>query len=450
MTADVRLCPNCGLEHPPAANFCMRCGVALGARPPEQRVVVTGMGAITNLGHSVGEYWEGLVQGRSGIKTITRFDSRAYPTQIGGLIDNFDPSDYMDRKESRRMAQFSRFAVAAGRMALEDAGLPTGNGTRRDAGVLLGTAVGGLEITHEAVETLLQKGGMRVSPFAVVMLAPNMAAFHVAKTFGLGGYNNTTTTACAAGTQAIGEAAEVIRRGDANVMLAGGTEAGLTELGLAMFSVSRAYSTRNDDPAKASRPFDADRDGFVGGEGSAILVLESLSHALERGARIYAEVLGYGSSNDAYHLIAPDPDAAGAAEAVRVALRNARMHPSQLDYINAHGTGTPLGDVAETVAIKTALGDHAYEVAISSTKSMIGHMWGAAGGAEAVATIKVIETGIIHPTINLETPDPECDLDYVPLEARETQVDVAMSNSFGLGGQNACVVFGRYEGHGSS
>jgi 3-oxoacyl-[acyl-carrier-protein] synthase II len=450
MTTDVRRCPSCGLEHQPAAYFCMHCGAAVGERPPQQRVVVTGMGVVSSLGHTVCDFWDGLVQGRSGIKRITRFNTDGYPTQIGGLIDDFDPEDFIDRKESRRMAQFSRFAVAAAGMALEDACVSPTNSARRDAGVLLGTAVGGLEITHEAVATMLEKGGMRISPFTVVMLAPNMASFHVAKSFGLGGYNNTMTTACAAGTQAIGEAAEVIRRGDANLMLAGGTEAGLTELGLAMFSVSRAYSTRNSEPEKASRPFDADRDGFVGGEGSAILVLESLRHARERGARIYAEVLGYGASNDAYHLIAPDPESEGAAEAMRVALRNARTHPSQVDYVNAHGTGTPLGDVAETKAIKKALGDNAYQVAISSTKSMIGHLWGAAGAAESIATVKTIETGTIHPTINLETPDPDCDLDYVPLKAREARVDVAISNSFGLGGQNAAIVFARYMGDSAS
>ena len=320
---------------------------------------------------------------------------------------------------------------------------------RDDAGVLLGCAIGGFDETDNAIRTLIEKGGMRISPFYIVMIPANMAAFHVAKTYGFVGYNNTCTTACAAGTQAIGEAAEVIRRGDANVMITGGTEAAFGEVALAAFSVGRAYSTRNDEPEKASRPFDKDRDGFVGAEGSGILVLESLSHALQRGAPIYAEVLGYGASNDAYHLIAPDPEAEGASLAMRMALKNAGVDPAHVDYINAHGTGTPLGDVAETVAIKKALGDHAHQVPVSSTKSMIGHLWGAAGAAEAIATIKTLQMGVVHPTINLDTPDPECDLDYVPHEPREVPAKIAMSNSFGLGGQNASIVFSRYQGNGA-
>lgn len=446
MTWQMRLCRRCGMENPSPARFCMRCGLAFAdQRPPEQRVVVTGMGAITSIGFGVDAFWRSLVEGRSGIRRITEFDASQYPTQIAGLVRGFDPQDFMDRKEARRMSRFSQFAVAAARMALEDAGLPLNGQEREDAGVLMGCAIGGLGDTQDAVKTLLERGGMRISPFYIVMMAPNMAAFHVAKSFGFVGYNNTCTTACAAGAQAIGEAAEVIRRGDAQVMLAGGTEAGFCELGLAAFSVGRAYSQRNDEPEKASRPFDADRDGFVGGEGSGVLVLESLAHARKRGARIYAEVLGYGASNDAYHLIAPHPEAEGAARAIRAALRNAGVAPEEVDYINAHGTGTPLGDVAETLAIKKALGEHAYRVAISSTKSMIGHLWGAAGAVEAIAAIKSIETGIIHPTINLEHPDPECDLDYVPLKPRRTDVRVAISNSFGLGGQNAVVVFRRFE-----
>jgi len=434
------------MENPSPARFCMRCGLAFAdRRPPEQRVVVTGMGAVTSIGLGVSAFWHSLLEGRSGIRRITEFDPSSYPTQIAGLVRDFDPQDFMDRKEARRMSRFSQFAVAAARMALEDAGLPLNGREREDAGVLMGCAIGGLGDTQDAVKTLLERGGMRISPFYIVMMAPNMAAFHVAKTFGFVGYNNTCTTACAAGAQAIGEAAEVIRRGDAQVMIAGGTEAGFCELGLAAFSVGRAYSQRNDEPEKASRPFDADRDGFVGGEGSGALVLESLAHAQKRGARIYAEVLGYGASNDAYHLIAPHPEAEGAARAIRSALRNAGVAPEEVDYINAHGTGTPLGDVAETLAIKKALGEHAYRVAISSTKSMIGHLWGAAGAVEAIAAIKTIETGIIHPTINLENPDPECDLDYVPLRPRRADVRVAISNSFGLGGQNAVVVFRRFE-----
>ncbi|MBS1253535.1 MAG: 3-oxoacyl-[acyl-carrier-protein] synthase 2 [Anaerolineales bacterium] len=446
---DMRICVDCGMENPEIARFCMRCGNGLVAgRPAEQRVVITGMGAVTSLGLSVDNFWEGLLAGRSGIDRITNFDPGDYPTQIAGLVNDFDPRDFMGRKAARRMARFSQVAVAAARMAIEDADLATGE-RREDAGVLLGCAIGGFDETDAAVRTLIEKGGMRLSPFYIVMIPPNMASFHVAKTFGFAGYNNTCTTACAAGTQAIGEAAEIIRRGDASVMIAGGTEASFGEIALAAFSVGRAYSTRNDEPEKASRPFDKDRDGFVGGEGSGILVLENLTHALERGARIYGEVLGYGASNDAYHLIAPDPEGKGAALAMRTALRNAGVDPKHVDYINAHGTGTPLGDVAETVAIKKTLKKHAYEVPVSSTKSMIGHLWGAAGAAEAVATVKTLQTGVVHPTINLETPDPECDLDYVPRELCEAPVKIAMSNSFGLGGQNASIVLSRYQGDGA-
>lgn len=446
---EMRICVECGMENPHAARFCMRCGNALVAgRPPEKRVVVTGVGATTSLGLSVDQYWDGLVAGHSGVSRITRFDASEYPTQIAGLIYDFDAQDFIDRKEARRMARFSQFAVAAASMALEDANLPTDGRQRDDAGVLLGCAIGGLGETQAGVRTLIERGGMRLSPFLIVMIPPNMASYHLAKRFGFVGYNNTCTTACAAGTQAIGEAAEVIRRGDANLMITGGTEAALSELGLAAFAVGRAYSTRNDEPDKASRPFDADRDGFVGGEGCGILILESLSHALRRDARIYAEILGYGASNDAYHLIAPDPQAGGAARAMRAALKSAGVDPSSVDYVNAHGTGTPLGDVAETLAIKQALGDHAYNIVVNSSKSMIGHLWGAAGAVEAIATIKTLQTGIVHPTINLETPDPECDLDYVPLEPREARINIAISNSFGLGGQNASIAMGRYQGNG--
>ncbi|MFQ5341622.1 MAG: beta-ketoacyl-ACP synthase II [Anaerolineae bacterium] len=446
---DMRICVECGMENPAAARFCMRCGNALVAgRPPERRVVVTGIGATTSLGLSVDQYWDGLVAGHSGIRRIAQFDPSDYPTQIAGLIYDFDARDFIDRKQARRMARFSQFAVAAAGMALEDAGLPVNERRREGAGVLLGCAIGGLGDTQAAVRTMIERGGMRISPFVIVMIPPNMASYHVAKTYGFVGYNNTCTTACAAGTQAIGEAAEVIRRGDANIMITGGTEAAFSELGLAAFAVGRAYSTRNEEPDKASRPFDADRDGFVGGEGCGILILESLSHALKRGAKVYAEVLGYGASNDAYHLIAPDPQAEGASRAMWAALRSAGVDPSSVDYINAHGTGTPLGDVAETLAIKKVLGDHAYEIVVNSSKSMIGHLWGAAGAVEAIATIKTLQTGIIHPTINLETPDPECDLDYVPLEPREVRVNIAMSNSFGLGGQNASIVIARYQGNG--
>jgi len=409
------------------------------------RVVITGMGAITPLGLSVEETWQGLIAGRSGISRVSDIDVSSYPTQIAGLVRGFDPRNYMDFKEARRMSRFSQFAVAAAKMALEDASLTINEDNTEGVGVLLGNSVGGMDDTERACRIMFEKGGMRISPFFVVMTPPNMAAFHVAHTYGIKGYNSTVSTACAAGAQAIGEAAEVIRRGKAKVMVTGGTEGGLCELALAAFSVGRAYSTRNDEPERACRPFDKNRDGFVGAEGAGIMILESIEHALERGARIYAEVLGYGASNDAYHLIAPDPEGLGAARAMRWALEDAGIGPEDVDYINAHGTGTPLGDVAETVAIKKVFGDHAYRVPISSTKSMIGHLWGAAGAVEAIVCVLTIRDSIIHPTINYETPDPECDLDYVPNVAREAKVDIALSNSFGLGGQNACIVLGRFE-----
>jgi len=415
-------------------------------RSIKERVVVTGLGAVTPLGLSVEETWQGLIAGRSGVGRVTHFDASDYPTQILGLVKGFQARDFMDRKEARRMARFSQFAVAATKMALDDAGLAIDEENTEEVGVLLGNAIGGLDETEKACRTMFERGGMRISPFFVVMMPPNLAAFQAAYTYGIKGYSSTISTACAAGTQAIGEAAEVIRRGKAKAMVTGGTEGGICELALAVFCVGRAYSTRNDEPERASRPFDKDRDGFIGGEGSGILILESLEHALERGARIYAEVLGYGASNDAYHLIAPDPEGAGAARAMRWALEDAGVGPSEVDYINAHGTGTPLGDVSETLAIKKVFGDHAYRVPISSSKSMIGHLWGAAGAVESIACILTIRDNLIHPTINLETPDPDCDLDYVPNVARKAQVDIAICNSFGLGGQNACAVFGRYTG----
>jgi 3-oxoacyl-[acyl-carrier-protein] synthase II len=413
-------------------------------RSVKERVVVTGLGAITPLALTAEETWQGLIAGRSGIGRITQFDPRDYPTQIIGEVRGFKPGDYMDPKEAKRMARFSQFAVAATKMALEDADLAINENNTEEVGVLLGNSVGGIEETEKACRTMFERGGMRISPFFIVMMPPNLAAFQVAYTYGIKGYSSTVSTACAAGTQAIGQAADVIRQGRARVMVAGGAEGGVCELALAVFCVGRAYSTRNDEPERACRPFDKDRDGFVGGEGAGILILESLEHALERGARIYAEVLGYGASNDAYHLIAPDPEGLGAARAMRWALEDAGVEPNEVDYINAHGTGTPLGDVSETLAIKKVFGDHAYRVPISSTKSMIGHLWGAAGAAESIVCILTIRDNIIHPTINLETPGPDCDLDYVPNVARKAQVDIAICNSFGLGGQNACTVFGRY------
>jgi beta-ketoacyl-acyl-carrier-protein synthase II len=419
-----------------------RLGDLLSQLRTRYRVVITGMGAITPLALNVKENWQGLVAGRSGIGLLTQIDASNYPTKIGGEVKGFDPTEYMPFKEARRMERFSQLAVAAAKEALEDAQVPVDGLDPEQVGVLLGSAIGGLDATDEAVRNVI--AGKRVSPFYLVRTVPNMAAFHVCHIYGLKGYNNTITTACAAGLQAVGEAAEVIRRGAAQVMVAGGTESSSAEIGLAGFSAMRGLSTRNDDPQGASRPFDKDRDGFVCSEGCGILVLEELSHALNRGAHIYAEILGYSATSDAYNLAAPDPEAEGAARAIRWALQDAGAGPEDVDYINAHGTSTVLNDSMETVAIKKVFGEHAYRVPVSSTKSMIGHMFGGAGAMETIVCALTIEHGIIHPTINYETPDPECDLDYVPNVARKATVNVTLSNSFGLGGQDACLVVGRY------
>jgi beta-ketoacyl-acyl-carrier-protein synthase II len=407
-----------------------------------RRVVITGMGAITPLGLTVEDTWHGLIEGRSGIGLLTKIDASKYPTRIGGEVKGFDPKEYMGFKEARRMERFCQLAVAAAREALADAQVRPERMDAEQVGVLIGTAIGGLDATDEAVRNLV--AGRHVSPFYLVTTVPNMAAFHVSYTYGLKGYNNTVTTACAAGLQAVGEATEVIRRGAAQVMIAGGTESSASELGLAGFSAMRGLSTRNDDPQGASRPFDKDRDGFVCSEGCGMVVLESLDHALSRGARIHAEVLGYSATTDAYNLATPDPEAEGAARAIRWALEDAGVGPEDVEYINAHGTGTVLNDAMETLAIKKVFGEHAYRVPVSSTKSMIGHLFGGAGAVETIVCALTVEHGVIHPTINYHTPDPECDLDYVPNVARKAEVKVVLSNSFGLGGQDACLVVGRY------
>lgn len=411
----------------------------------QRRVVITGMGAMTPLGQSVQAFWEGLVAGRSGVAPITLCDASEFPCRIAGEVKGFIPEEHMDRREARRMARFSQLAVAAAYQAVKDASLDLAKEDLTRCGVLLGNGNGGFPTTEEQCRILVAKGGMRVSPFFIPMILPNMAAANVSRLLGLRGYTSTCITACAASTQAIGEAAEVIRRGQADVMLTGGTEAGISPLGLAGFCVMKALSTRNEEPEKASRPFDAQRDGFVPAEGAAILVLEEAKHALRRGARIYAEVVGYGVTSDAYHLVQPDEQGDGAARAMQAALAHAGVSPSEVDYINAHGTSTPLNDTLETLAIKKVFGEWAYKVPISSTKSMIGHALGASGALEAVACVQTILTGIIHPTINLEFPDPTCDLDYVPHVARRKEVRVVLSNSFGFGGQNACLVLRRWE-----
>lgn len=413
-----------------------------------RRVVVTGMGAITPLGNSVNAMWENLLAAKSVTRRITRFDSSRFAVQIACEVDGFNTDDYpewIDRKEARRMDPFLLYAIAAAGEAIRDAGLVIDESNADNIGAVTGSGIGGLGLLQESARVLFEKGPMRVSPFTGPFMIPNMAAGEIAIIFHVRGPNFSIASACATGTHAIGEAYEIIKRGDAQAMITGGTEASLTELGLAAFHRTQAMSTRNDDPAHASRPFDAKRDGFVFGEGAGMLVLETLNNALARGAKIYAEVVGYAATDDAYHISAPVEGGIGAVKAMRRALEKAGMSPDQVDYINAHGTATPLNDAAETVAIKTVFGDRAYKIPISSSKSMLGHMLGAAGAAEAIASIKTIQTGMIHPTINYEFPDPVCDLDYVPNKARAAKVDVAMSNSFGFGGHNAIIVFKRYE-----
>jgi 3-oxoacyl-[acyl-carrier-protein] synthase II len=420
-------------------------GSRLAALRPSERVVVTGIGVISSIGLNAADFWASIKAGRSGVKPITEAYADRYPSYISGNVPEFTAPDFLDRREARRIARFSLMALAAAHEALADAGL--GHALESDrAGVLLGSAVGGIDITEHAVDVLREKGGMRVSPFYIVTAPCNMASYHVAHSFRALGYNSTIVTACAAGTQAIGEAAAVILRGDADLIIAGGTEAGICELAVASFSVGNAFTRRNDEPERASRPFDRDRDGFVGSEGSGIVILERLDHALARGAHIHAEVLGYGASSDAYHLIAPDPSGAGAVRAMSAALRSARITPAAVDYINAHATSTTLGDIAETTAIKVLFGERAYAIPVSATKSMIGHLFGAAGAVEGITTMLALRDGILPPTINLDNPDPECDLDYVPHTARAQAIEIAISNSFGLGGQNAVVVLARYDG----
>jgi len=399
------------------------------------------MGAVTPLGDSIDEYWASLIKGKSGIGPMTLVDPTEYPCKVAGEIPDFDPAKYIDRREARRMARFSQTAVAAAALAIEDANLNLSAENEERMGVVMGNGNGGFPDTEANARTLVNRGGMRVSPFFIPMILPNMAAANVSRLFGLKGYTSTVITACAAGNQGIGEAAEAIRRGAADVVLGGGCEAGICQLGLGGFNVIKALSRSDVPPEKASRPFDANRDGFVPAEGAAILVLESLEHAMGRGANILAEVAGYGVSSDAFHAVQPDEDGAGAARAMRWAIEDAGMQPSDIDYINAHGTSTPKNDMVETLAIRKVFGEGAYSVPVSSTKSMIGHALGGAGALEAVACIKTIQAGVIHPTINYETADPDCDLDYVPNEARHAEVNTVLSNSFGFGGQNACVVF---------
>ena len=408
------------------------------------RVVVTGMGAMTPLGESPDEFWKNLVAGQSGVGPMTLCDPTGYPCRISAEVTGFDPGAYIPEKEARRMARFSQLAVAAGLQAVEDSGIDASREDPYRVGVILGNGNGGFPTLEENCRILADRGGMRMSPFFFPMILPNMAAAAVSRYLGARGYNSTATTACAASNQAVGEAADVIRRGAADVMFAGGAEAGISLLGLSGFAVMRALSTRNDEPQLASRPFDAGRDGFVPSEGAVVLTLERLEHALDRGATILAEIAGFGCTSDAGNPVQPGEDGASAAAAMRLALEDAGESIDQVDYINAHGTSTPLNDTLETVAIKRLFGDRAYRIPVSSTKSMIGHSLGAAGALEAAACVKTITESMVHPTINYESPDPGCDLDYVPNQARRMDVRVALSNAFGFGGQNACLVFRRF------
>ena len=411
-----------------------------------RRVVVTGMGAITPLGETPELFWEGLVAGKSGIGPMTLCDPTDYPCRISGEVGDFDPVKYVSSRDARRMARFSQLAVAAGLTAVEAARLDMSREDHFRVGVVLGNGNGGFPTLEENCRILAGRGGMRMSPFFFPMVLPNMAAANVSHYSGARGYNSTATTACAASNQALGEALTALRNGLADVVLAGGAEAGISQLGLAGFAVMRALSTRNDEPEKASRPFDAARDGFVPSEGAAILVLETLEHALGRDATVLAELAGFGCTADGGHLVQPEETGSAAARAMQMALEDAGVGVDEVDYINAHGTSTPLNDVVETAAIKRLFGPRAYQVPISSTKAMIGHSLGASGALEAVACVKTIAEKTVHPTINYEVPDPECDLDYVPNKARKRDVAVALSNAFGFGGQNACLVFKKFKG----
>lgn len=410
-----------------------------------RRVVITGMGAVTPIGNNAHDFWQATVAGKSGIALISQLNTDEYPSKIGGEVKGFDPKQYMNPKEARRTDGFVHFAMACAQMAMDDAAIDMSTVNPYRAGVIVGSGIGGLRVTQEQHTVLIEKGPSRLSPFMIPMLICNIASGFVAIAHGFKGPNTAVVTACASGTHSIGDAFKVVQRGDADIMLTGGSESCITELGLGGFSSMKALSTRNDDPAGASRPFDKTRDGFVMGEGGGIIVLEDLEHALARNAKIYAEVVGYGATCDAYHITAPDPNADAAAECMRMAIRDAGLEPKDITYINAHGTSTPLNDVTETKAIKKAFGEEAArKVAISSTKSMTGHLLGAAGGVEAIATAMAIKEDIIPPTINYKNPDPECDLDYVPNEARRTTVQAALSNSLGFGGHNASIVMKKY------
>ncbi|NOZ26172.1 MAG: beta-ketoacyl-ACP synthase II [Nitrospirae bacterium] len=410
-----------------------------------RRVVITGLGLITPLGIGVEENWSALLEGRSGIGTITSFDSSSLPVHIAGEVKGFDPADYIEQKEIKKMDRFIHFAIAASQMAVDDSGLKISEANAERVGVVIGSGIGGLPAIEHYHQALLEKGYKRVTPFFIPMLIINLAAGRVSMRFGAKGPNSAVCTACATGTHAIGDAFRIVQRGEADVMIAGGTEAVIAPLGMVGFAVMKALSRRNDEPEKASRPFDRDRDGFVMGEGAGIVILESLDNALRRGAKIYAEVAGYGMTGDAYHITSPAPGGEGAVRCMRATLDDAGIPPDAVDYINAHGTSTKFNDEVETEAIKTVFGEHAYRMVVSSTKSMTGHLLGAAGGVEAAISVLSVFNDIVPPTINLENPDPQCDLDYVTDSYRERTVNYALSNSFGFGGTNACLLFKKFE-----
>lgn len=411
----------------------------------KKRVVVTGIGVISPVGIGLDKFWKSLIEGKSGIDTITTFDTDDLPSNIAGEVRDFNPENYIEKKEIKRLDRFTQFAIAATKMALEDSKLNLLQIDRTRAGVILGSGIGGATTWEEQHSVLLEKGPRRVSPFFIPMMIINMASGQVSMAFDLKGPNFTVVTACASGTNAIGEAFKVLQRGDADIIISGGTEAPITRLSMTGFSSMKALSTRNDEPSKASRPFDKDRDGFVMGEGAGIIIMETLDSALKRNARIYGEIIGYGSTADAYHLTQPSPDGEGAARAMKASILDAGILPNEVDYINAHGTSTPLNDKFETLAIKNAFGEHAYKLAISATKSMTGHLLGAAGAIEFIVSLLATFKNEIPPTINYDNADPECDLNYVPNRAINRTVNVALSNSMGFGGHNASVIVKKYK-----
>ncbi|SFA78736.1 3-oxoacyl-[acyl-carrier-protein] synthase II [Bacillus sp. cl95] len=415
-----------------------------GSRVNKRRVVVTGVGAVTPLGNDVNTTWKNILAGKSGVGPLTRVNADEYPAKVAAELKDFNPENFIDKRDARKMDRFTQYAVAASLMAVKDAELNITEENAPRVGVWIGSGIGGMETFEQQYETFMNRGYRRVSPFFVPMMIPDMATGQVSITLGAKGFNSCTVTACATGTNSIGDAFKVIQRGDADAMITGGAEAPITKMSVAGFCANTALST-NPDPASASRPFDKNRDGFVMGEGAGVVVLEELEHALARGAKIYAEIVGYGATGDAYHITSPAPGGEGGARAMKMAIEDGQLKPEDIDYINAHGTSTDYNDKFETLAIKEVFGEHSYKLAVSSTKSMTGHLLGAAGGIEAIFTVLAMKENILPPTINLQNPDPECDLDYVPNEARPKVIKAAISNSLGFGGHNATIAFKKYE-----